>query len=71
MGYRNRKSDMLTEVAMLSSFQASPRQEYMEEALHIFAFLKNEPKLSLYFDFVKPKLDPNIFNHDITPFKEH
>ena len=63
--------DILTEVAMLSSFQANPRQGHLEEALHIFAFLKNKPKLSLYFDYAEPQLDPSMFNYNIEPFKEH
>ena len=63
--------DILTEVAMLSSYQACPRQGHMSEALHIFAYLKHKPKLSLYFDYAEPQIDEKIFNHDISPFREH
>ena len=42
---------ILTKLAMLSSHQAYPRQGHMEEVLQICAFLKNKPKLSLYFDY--------------------
>ena len=38
--------------------------------LHIFVFLKNKPKLSLYFDYSEPQFDMSKFNHDITSFKE-
>ena len=55
----------------MSSFQGNPREGHMEEVLHIFAFLKNKPKLSLYFDYAEPQLDPNMFNNNITPFREH
>ena len=63
--------DILTEVSMLSSHQACPRVGHMEQLLHIFAFIKRKPKLSLYFDHAYPKIDESSFNHNIEPFKEH
>ena len=63
--------DILTEVAMISSHQACPRQGHMDKIPHIFAFLKNKPKLSLYFDYTEPQFDMSIFNHDITTFKDY
>ena len=63
--------DILTEIAMLSSFQANPRQGHIEQIFHIFAFLKHNPKLSLYFDPAPPQLDPSIFQYDIESFREH
>lgn len=63
--------DILTEVSLLSSYQASPRQGHMDEILHIFAYLKQKPKLSLYFDQMEPQIDSSIFNHNVEPFKEH
>ena len=63
--------DILTEVAMLSSHQVCPRHGHMEEILHIFAFLKNKLKLSLYFDYAEPQFDMSIFNYDVIPIKEH
>ena len=53
--------DILTEVSMLSSFQASPREGHLEQVLHIFAYLKKKPKLTLYFDPSEPKLEPSMF----------
>ena len=38
------------EVSVLYSYQASPRDGHLQQILHIFAFLKKNPKLTLYFD---------------------
>lgn len=63
--------DILTEVAMLSSYQASPREGHLNDALHIVAFLKKRPKLTIYFNPELPKLDYNIFNNtDPEMFRE-
>ena len=56
---------------MLPSFQENPKQGYLKDTLHIFAFPKNKPNLSLYFDFVELQLDPSMLNHNNKPFKEH
>lgn len=56
--------DILTEVSLLSAYQASPRQGHLEQLLHIFAFLKKNPKLTLYFDPTEPVLDPSMFQSD-------
>ena len=63
--------DILTEVSMLSSYQASPREGHLEQIHHIFAYLKNKPKLTLYFDPDIPNIDPSWSSGD-TPetFKE-
>jgi len=64
--------DILTEISLLSAYQASPRQTHLDEALHIFAYLKKKPKLSLYFDPTLPNIDPTIFNDiDATEFAEY
>jgi hypothetical protein len=62
--------DICTEVAMLSSYQASPRRGHQEEALHIFTFLKHKPKLTLYFDPALPRIDPETFNNNANEFQE-
>ena len=54
--------DIHTEVSMLSAHQASPRRGHLSALYQIFAYLKQKPKLSLYFD---PRL-PNI---DYSPLK--
>ena len=53
--------DILTEVSLLSSYQAMPRRGHLEQVMHIFAFLKKKPKLTIYFDPDDPKLDNNMF----------
>jgi hypothetical protein len=40
--------EILLEVALLSQYSASPREGHMEQLLHIFAFLRRHPKLTLY-----------------------
>ena len=42
--------DILHEVLVLSSYQAAPRDGHLQKMLHIFAFQKKNPKLTLYFD---------------------
>ena len=54
----------MTEVSMLSTYQASPREGHLEEIYHIFAYLKNKPKLTLYFNPSLPNLDPSWANGD-------
>ena len=54
--------DILYKVSVLSAYQASPREGHLDQILHIFAFLKKNPKLTLYFDPGMPRIDPNIFN---------
>lgn len=51
--------DILTEVSMLSSYQASPRHGHLEQVYHIFAYMKHKPKTTLYFDPNLPLLDPS------------
>ena len=56
--------DILTELSMLSSHQASPREGHLEQIYHMFSFLKKNPKLTLYFDPQEPEIDPSWFNGD-------
>ena len=63
--------DILTEVAILSAYQASPREGHLRQLLHIFAYLKRNPKLSLYFDPQLPNIPDNVFNVETESFKEH
>ena len=51
--------DILTEVSILSAYQASPRQGHLDQVYHIFAYLKHKPKLTLYFDPDLPNLEPS------------
>ena len=56
--------DILTEISMLSSYQASPRQGHLEQIYHIFAYLKKKPKLTIYFNPQEPSIDPRWFEGD-------
>ena len=53
--------DILTELLMLSTYQALPREGHLEQIYHIFAFLKKNPKLTLYFDPQEPMVQPSWF----------
>lgn len=56
--------DILTEISMLSSYQASPRKGHLQQVYHIFAFLKRNPKLTIYFNPNEPNIDPSWFQGD-------
>ena len=56
--------DILTELSMLLSYQASPCEGHLEQIYHIFAFLKKNPKMTLYFDLSEPLIDPSWFSGD-------
>ena len=63
--------DILTEVSMLSAYQASPRQGHLEQVIHIYAFLNKKPKLTLYFNPEEPKIDADTFvGNNAETFKE-
>ena len=63
--------DILTELSMLSAYQASPRRGHLEQAYHIFAFIKRKIKLTLYFDPSPPDIDMTTFKGDSADdFKE-
>jgi len=53
--------DIHVHVAMLSSFLASPREGHLQEALHIFAYLKRYKKSTMVFDDTVPSIDESIF----------
>ena len=64
--------DIHTEVSLLSSYQAAPREGHLEQLLRIVAFLKRKPKLTLYFDHKEARLDENMFNgSDRMQFLDH
>ena len=50
--------DILLELSLLSSYQASPRQGHLEQIYHIFAYLKHKPKITLYFNPDMAHIDP-------------
>ena len=53
--------DILHELTLLSSYQASPREGHLEQIYHIFGYLKGKGKMTLYFDPALPPIDPSSF----------
>jgi hypothetical protein len=62
--------DILFEVSLLSQYQASPRRNHLEQALHIFGYLKLKPKITIYLDPGLPRLDPNTFATNHAEFQD-
>jgi hypothetical protein len=62
--------DILLEIALLSQYQASPRQGHMEQLLRIFGFMKKNPKLTLYFNPELPNYDFGQFSDNRKEFLE-
>jgi hypothetical protein len=61
--------DILLEVSLLSSYLAMPREGHLVQALHIFGYLKCNPKRKLAFDPAHPSINENRFQeHDWTEF---
>ena len=48
--------DIITEVTMLSSYLANPREGHLDQAFHIMAYLKKHLRSSLVFDDTEPDL---------------
>ena len=56
---------------MLSPYQTSPCQRHLEQLYHIFAYRKQKPKVTLYFDPSQPNIDPSwSYNDDPETFKD-
>ena len=62
--------DILLEVSLLSQYQANPREGHFEQLLHIFAFLKRHPKLTLYLSPQLPLIDYGDFRTKREDFAE-
>ena len=56
--------DMTVEVSMLASMMALPREGHLEQAFHMFAYLKNKHNAEMV-------LDPSIPNADDGEFPKH
>ena len=57
--------DILLEVSLMSQYLASPREGHLEELLHVFAYIKQNPKRKLAFDPAYPQIDDRRFKkHD-------
>jgi hypothetical protein len=58
-----------TEVSLLSSYLAYPREGHLETALHIMGYLKNKHNTRLIFDPTYPEIDKGDFpQYDWTKF---
>ena len=64
--------DINMEISLLSSYQAAPRLGHLEQLLHVVAYLKKKPKLTLYFDPSLPRIDESMFEgNDREQFLDH
>ena len=52
--------DIHLEVSLLSSYQAAPRTGHFQQLLHIIAFLKKKPELTLYFNPTDAIIDESM-----------
>ena len=62
--------DILLEVSLLSQYQANPREGHLEQLLHIFAFLRKHPKITLYLSQELPNMDYDSFRTQKEDFAE-
>jgi hypothetical protein len=63
--------DILFEVSRLSQYQASPRKGHsFGQVMHIFAFLRKKPKLSICIDPSLPNVDYGDFRTKREDFAE-
>ena len=53
--------DICTEVSMLSSYSAMPREGHLEATLHVFSFLKSHSNSWLIFDPQEPEMGGSQF----------
>ena len=57
--------DINTEVSILSSFLAYPREGHLEAACHIMGYLKHKHNSRMFLDPSDPGIDPTIFNDGV------
>ena len=55
--------DIATEVSLLSSYLAYPREGHLEAAVHVMAYLRQKHNSRLVLDPCYPKIDQSTFNH--------
>ena len=60
--------DILVAVSMLSRYLASPRVGHLEQALHIFAYLKRHLRSKIVFDDQEPELQNQFVQADWQEF---
>ena len=52
---------MITEVSLLASQLANPREEHLDTVFHIFAYLKNKHNSRMVFDPTYPEINMSVF----------
>ena len=53
--------DIMTEVSILASFSALPREGHLEAVLHIYSYLKAKHNSRMIFDPSYPEIDMSVF----------
>jgi len=53
--------DIMVAVSMLSRYLVNPREGHLEEAFHVFAYLKSHPRSAIVFDKTTPYFDESRF----------
>jgi hypothetical protein len=53
--------DIMVAVSLLSRYLANPREGHLEEAIHIFAYLKSHDRSSVVMDDASPSFDESRF----------
>jgi hypothetical protein len=56
-----RRIDIIVEVSLLSHFLACPREGRMQQAFHVFAYLKKHARAWMVFDETEPAIDQSHF----------
>ncbi len=56
--------DILTEVSLLSQYQANPREGYLETLYWIMNYLHRYPMRRLIMNHTVPDIDESVFRHD-------
>jgi hypothetical protein len=53
--------DIIVEVSLLSRFLACPREGHMQQAFHVFGYLKKHARSRMVFDEMEPAIDQSRF----------
>ena len=56
--------DILTEVSLLSQYQANPREGHLEALYWIMNYLHRYPTRRLIMNHIMPDIDESVFRHD-------
>ena len=63
--------DILHEVAILSQFQANPREGHLDQLLRIVAYVRDKPKVTIYMDPSFPNIDYADFAVNRKDFEDY